>query len=192
MLLGCTTQCRLQTQHDILNPDPESWATNRINQSTHPKQDVEINISGAEGQKPWNNRNNQLKTKKVSCCDHSSLTQSTVMTKSAFIGGSLSFKGDKKKSKKKRSKHKLEGESRKQKKQKKDDSTAAAQLSDNDDEDLTEAERRALKFKRERQRRESEKIAAKSHRERVEELNEKLGSLTEHNDIPRVSAAGNG
>ena len=31
-----------------------------------------------------------------------------------------------------------------------------------------------------------------SHRERVEQFNEKLGSLTELNDIPRVSAAGNG
>ena len=31
-----------------------------------------------------------------------------------------------------------------------------------------------------------------SHRERVEQFNEKLGKLTELNDIPRVSAAGNG
>jgi hypothetical protein len=31
-----------------------------------------------------------------------------------------------------------------------------------------------------------------SHRERVEQFNEKLGQLTELNDIPRVSAAGNG
>lgn len=31
-----------------------------------------------------------------------------------------------------------------------------------------------------------------SHRERVEQFNEKVGSLTELNDIPRVSAAGNG
>lgn len=31
-----------------------------------------------------------------------------------------------------------------------------------------------------------------SHRERVNKFNEKLGSLTELNDIPRVSAAGNG
>jgi len=26
----------------------------------------------------------------------------------------------------------------------------------------------------------------------VDELNDKLASLTEHNDIPRISAAGNG
>jgi protein FAM32A len=34
--------------------------------------------------------------------------------------------------------------------------------------------------------------AAKSHRERVDDLNEKLSTMTEHNDIPRISAAGNG
>ena len=61
-----------------------------------------------------------------------------------------------------------------------------------DDDELTEAERKALKFKKQRQKEDSEKIAQKSHRQRVEELNEKLGSMTELNDIPRVSAAGNG
>jgi len=129
----------------------------------------------------------------------------TVMTKSSFLGGVLSFKGDKKKSrrksKKSKTKHKM-----------KDDGTVAeisrsspqhgkndpdriidqfSSSSDNDDE-LTEAERKALKFKKHRQQQESKKIAQKSHRERVEDLNEKLGNLTELNDIPRVSAAGNG
>lgn len=104
------------------------------------------------------------------------------MTKSAFIGGALSFKGDKKKSKKKakKSKHKL------LKDEKKHDEGYE------NDQDLTDAEKRALKFKLERERQESEKIAQKSHRERVEELNNHLSSLTELNDIPRVSAAGNG
>ena len=37
-----------------------------------------------------------------------------------------------------------------------------------------------------------EKIASQSHRERVETFNTKLSKLTELNDIPRVSAAGNG
>jgi len=32
----------------------------------------------------------------------------------------------------------------------------------------------------------------KSFREKIEEFNSKLSSLTEHNDIPRISAAGNG
>ena len=35
-------------------------------------------------------------------------------------------------------------------------------------------------------------LSSMSHRERVEQFNEKLGQLTELNDIPRVSAAGNG
>ncbi len=61
-----------------------------------------------------------------------------------------------------------------------------------DDEDLTEAERKSLKFKRQQERKDLQKIASMSHRERVEQFNEKIGKLTEHNDIPRVSAAGNG
>lgn len=61
-----------------------------------------------------------------------------------------------------------------------------------DDDELTDAEKKALKFKKHRQKEESIKIAKKSHRERVEDLNEKLGQMTELNDIPRVSAAGNG
>lgn len=32
----------------------------------------------------------------------------------------------------------------------------------------------------------------KSFREKVEDFNNKLSKLTEHNDIPRISAAGNG
>ena len=110
------------------------------------------------------------------------------MTKSAFLGGSLSFKGDKKKSKKKKkskTKHKLKNEG---------DVAKLPPPSDEDDVDdeLTEAERKALKFKKRRQQEESKKIAQQSHRERVETLNEKLGNMTELNDIPRVSAAGNG
>jgi protein FAM32A len=110
------------------------------------------------------------------------------MPKAAFVGGSLSFKGDKKKAKKKKnkSKHSLGREeegNQKQKVVKDPDSNSE----DGFDDDMTDAERAAVKFKRERQRQESEKIAQKSHRERVEEFNEQLGSLTELNDIPRVS-----
>ena len=47
-------------------------------------------------------------------------------------------------------------------------------------------------FRQLREKQELEKVASKSHRDRIEEFNEKLGNLTEHNDIPRVSAAGNG
>eukprot|EP00536_Pseudo-nitzschia_multiseries_P010251 jgi/Psemu1/307152/fgenesh1_kg.306_\ len=119
------------------------------------------------------------------------------MGKSSFLGGSLSFKGDKKKSKKKskksKAKHKLKDEgitketARSSPQHQEDDVPLSS-----DDDELTEAEKKALKFKRERQREENKKIASQSHRERVEALNEKLGTMTELNDIPRVSAAGNG
>jgi len=92
----------------------------------------------------------------------------------------LSFKGDKKaKKKKKRTKHKPEKEN--------PETLTAPTDNDEEEEDMTPAERRAMRRKRERERQELAKVAQKSHRERVEEFNEKLGKLTEHNDIPRVS-----
>ena len=129
------------------------------------------------------------------------------MTKSSsFQGGSLSFKGDGKKSKKdkkskkkaKKSKHSLKdgdassSEQLLKNKQQQEAVVDGDDVDDYDDDELTEAEKKAMRLKRERQRAESEKIAKKSHRQRVEELNEKLSTLTELNDIPRVSAAGNG
>jgi protein FAM32A len=106
-----------------------------------------------------------------------------------FTGGALSFKGEKRKKakrKSRKSKHKIDEE------KKEKESHVPAVLQEEDDDDLTEAERKALKRKLEKERQDLEKVAAKSHRERIEEFNEKLGNLTEHNDIPRVSAAGNG
>ena len=51
----------------------------------------------------------------------------------------------------------------------------------------TEAEKKfekhALKYAQER----AKKAASKSHRERIKELNDKLATLTEHHDIPRIS-----
>jgi protein FAM32A len=131
------------------------------------------------------------------------------MTKSSFLGGALSFKGGKKKSKKKskksKTKHKLKGDGIVTEISKSsspqhgindpdgmiDEFPSSSDEVDDDDE-LTDAERKALKFKKRSQQRESEKIAKQSHRERVEDMNEKLGNMTELNDIPRVSAAGNG
>mmetsp|Transcript_21175 Transcript_21175/g.29943 ORF Transcript_21175/g.29943 Transcript_21175/m.29943 type:complete len:123 (-) Transcript_21175:277-645(-) len=122
------------------------------------------------------------------------------MTKPLFLGGSLSFKGDKKK---KRAKKK----NRKSKHQRRDEQSEAITqrlnghapeedpvvgIDPDEDDDMTDAERRALKYRLEKEKKDLEKVAAKSHRERVEEFNQKLGELTEHNDIPRVSAAGNG
>ena len=120
------------------------------------------------------------------------------MGKTAFMGGTLSFKGDNKKKsskkkKKSKSKHSL-GDGNKKQRAKGDEALLLKRSEDydDDDDDMTEAERKALKYKLEREKQECEKVAQKSHRERIEEFNEKLGNLTEHNDIPRVSAAGNG
>jgi protein FAM32A len=100
-----------------------------------------------------------------------------------FTGGSLSFKGDKKKGKKKKSKtkHSLKDKE----KARLDEETPSQPLDVNDG--LTDAERKALEKKRHREREELKQVAKKTHRERVEEFNEKLGNLTELNDIPRVS-----
>lgn len=107
---------------------------------------------------------------------------------SAFTGGKLSLKGDKKKKSKKKSsssKHKASKDDRIDEKQQK-------RSSSDDDEELTVAEKRSKSFKQKHERKEMEKIASQSHRERVETFNTKLSKLTELNDIPRVSAAGNG
>mmetsp|Transcript_7365 Transcript_7365/g.8818 ORF Transcript_7365/g.8818 Transcript_7365/m.8818 type:complete len:125 (-) Transcript_7365:289-663(-) len=124
------------------------------------------------------------------------------MTKPVFLGGSLSFKGDRKKKAKKKSrksKHRRQEDgneeiSLRQDRQAEDDPVIGSVAAGNDDgdDDMTAAERRALKYRLEKEKKDLKQVAAKSHRERVEEFNQKLGELTEHNDIPRVSAAGNG
>jgi hypothetical protein len=58
---------------------------------------------------------------------------------------------------------------------------------DNDDDGLTEAERKAAQKQRQRELLVLSQVAQKTHRERIEEFNQKLSQLTEHNDIPRVS-----
>ena len=114
-----------------------------------------------------------------------------------FARGALSFKGDKKKTKKAKkaksnqAKHDVVGAA----------AAAASSKSsvrhddyniDIEDDEMTAAERASFQKKQERELEELKSIATLSHRERVEAYNEKLSQLTEHNDIPRVSAAGNG
>jgi len=105
----------------------------------------------------------------------------------AFIGGALSFKGDKK-SKKKAKKKKQTVKHEVSETTAVNSSPPTSSL----DEDMTEAERKASKKKKERELAELEQVAKMSHRERIEVFNAKLNELTELNDIPRVSAAGNG
>ena len=57
---------------------------------------------------------------------------------------------------------------------------------------LTDAQKRHIKKQRDAEAKEIEKAVKTSYRERIENFNAKLSTLTEHNDIPRVSAAGNG
>lgn len=117
----------------------------------------------------------------------------------AFIGGALMLKGDKKKSKDKKSKKRKQrdGATTKETEQAIDDHQDVNHTSTTDnitaqapsilyEDDMTEAERKASKRKLEREKVDISKIVSKTHRERVEEFNEKLSSLTELNDIPRV------
>ena len=105
--------------------------------------------------------------------------------KPTYVGGSLSFKGDKK-AKKKKSKTKHALQQKEDREETSDSTTNNKAVTDALDTDLTDAERKALKKRKERERVELALIAQKSHRERVEVFNEKLASVTEHNDIPRV------
>jgi len=56
----------------------------------------------------------------------------------------------------------------------------------------TPAQRAFDEVQRKRLREEAVKMAAKSHRERVSELNEKLKKAPEHNDLFRISYGGQG
>mmetsp|Transcript_4927 Transcript_4927/g.10409 ORF Transcript_4927/g.10409 Transcript_4927/m.10409 type:complete len:109 (-) Transcript_4927:123-449(-) len=106
-----------------------------------------------------------------------------------FVGGKLNLKGGARKKKRSSKKKRRSG----------GDvidpsggGSAADGSATGEEDGLTDAERRALKFKQAAERRDLEKVGERSHRERVEAFNSHLSTLTEHNDIPRVSAAGNG
>ena len=105
----------------------------------------------------------------------------------SFVGGALSFKGDKSKNGKKKklkSKHSSKNSKNENKALEKKDKDSS--IDPNVIDDMTEAEKKAMIKKLEREKAELSKVVMKSHRERVEEFNEKLSSLTELNDIPRV------
>jgi protein FAM32A len=96
------------------------------------------------------------------------------------IGGKLRLKGDKKKGKKRE----LE-----------DDGSVPSQVIEPTIETssiLTEAQKKHMAKKIKMESTNSGKIVKTTYRERVENFNMQLSTLSEHNDIPRVSAAGNG
>ncbi|KAG2195183.1 uncharacterized protein EV154DRAFT_496161 [Mucor mucedo] len=94
--------------------------------------------------------------------------------------GSLKFKGGetasikKKKKKSKSTKEKLER------------ALGSPQDERYQDVEKTEAERKFEEIKRQRQMERVSKAAAKSHKDRVSEFNNKLEMLSEHHDIPKV------
>ncbi|CAK5196446.1 unnamed protein product [Aphanomyces euteiches] len=103
------------------------------------------------------------------------------------MGGKLALKGmplkEKKKSKKKR---------------KREEEETSLEKTKGNEEILvpiagpTRAQKKHEKFKAKREEEEITKQASKTYHERVDEYSKYLGSLSEHHDIPRVSAAGNG
>lgn len=72
------------------------------------------------------------------------------------------------------------------------DTNRATEILDDEDEFLTESQRKHRRRKMELESRDARALVKSSYRERVEDFNNRLASLTEHNDIPRISAAGNG
>lgn len=60
------------------------------------------------------------------------------------------------------------------------------------DDMLTPAQRRFREKQLEREGKKIRGMVKQTHRERIENFNALLASMTEHNDIPRCSAAGNG
>ena len=102
-----------------------------------------------------------------------------------FTGGKLNLKNDKTKKRKKRSK-KSKHSKKNDIEKVKDKKNGELSITETDN-DLTEVERRSRRFKSDNEARDFEKLGEKSHRERIEEFNAHLGSLTELNDIPRVS-----
>ena len=63
---------------------------------------------------------------------------------------------------------------------------------DSEDEYLTAAQRKQKNNSRNKESEVAKANATVSYRQRVAMFNEKLATASEHNDIPRVSAAGNG
>lgn len=122
-------------------------------------------------------------------------TMSSVVKHSMVVGGKLKFKGSQ----------------RKDKKTSKSESDRSAALPSNVSNQKNESsvsiseigEKKSLLFMTDAQKihkekrkateeKELKKFIKTSHRDRIEKFNLLLGQMTEHNDIPRISAAGNG
>ena len=74
---------------------------------------------------------------------------------------------------------------------KNDKESSAAAVSD-PDEFLTDTQRKFEQKKRKSELAKAKDVVGSTYRDRVEQLNYDLSIMSEHNDIPRISAAGNG
>ena len=114
----------------------------------------------------------------------------------SFTGGALKLKGLKVKSNTKKKKKKTENGESGESTEKNEiklvaTSTDTIDVSDDDDE-LTETQKKHKKILQMKLKKEVSESTDLDYRNRLEKFNLKLATETEHNDIPRVSAAGNG
>lgn len=120
-------------------------------------------------------------------------SKSFKISSASVIGGKLKLKGSKKQS----------SSSGKLPKTTSDDTThikitssiVAEKLQKLDDKilgTLTDSERRHRERKFEADAKAAKQNTQNTYRDRIEKFNSMLSSMTEHNDIPRISAAGNG
>ena len=108
---------------------------------------------------------------------------------STFVGGKLKLKGDNN-AKKKRKRVSSGNDNHENLSVEK--ATPSSLVEIHPDDYLTEAEKKYKEKKTKADSRAAKKITQLTYRERLETFNQRLASTTEHNDIPRISAAGNG
>jgi len=122
------------------------------------------------------------------------------MSKPVVIGGKLKFKGSSNSNNKNSSIPKTTSSSISSSSSLTTTTTTTTSKDSNkrsreDEEDLshlTESEKRFRISKIEKEKKDMKKLVKQTYRDRLKEFNEKLSKQSEHNDIPRISAAGNG
>jgi protein FAM32A len=116
-----------------------------------------------------------------------------VKSSSMVVGGKLKFKGSKGSEKKSKS---SEGGSKAMSSSVSDQKKEPSNSSISGDKKpvifMTEAQRIHKEKRMATEEKELKKFIKTTHRDRIEMFNMRLGQMTEHNDIPRISAAGNG
>lgn len=106
------------------------------------------------------------------------------MSKVTVVGGKLKLKGSSSSTIGKKRKQETEVSS--------DDVKEAEVIPLNVGPSMTETERRHREKREKSLEKDLKKLTGVSYRERLDRFNDKLSKMTEHNDIPRISAAGNG